>query len=203
MYEIIEYNNAIVCGMDEVGRGPLAGPVMAASVVMDCRFPVRLQSELRDSKKLSDSKRRAIAAVLPDYCAFAIGRAECDEIDSMNILQASFLAMRRAMETLPVRPDLAVIDGNRLPKDWQIPCRAVVGGDGKIAQIAAAAILAKVARDDVMRSLHLDYPHYGWGNNMGYGTAAHLAALREYGVTPHHRCSFRPIQQIIMNYDAS
>ncbi len=190
-----------VCGIDEAGRGPLAGPVVAAAVVLDQR---RLSPGLRrgidDSKKLSPEAREEFARRLWDCAAIGVGAASVAEIDRVNILQASLLAMRRAFAALPQCPLSALIDGNRTP---QIPCatRAVVGGDGLSLSIAAASIIAKVTRDRLMRALALRYPGYGWEHNMGYPTAEHREALVALGLTPHHRRSFGPVQ-LILGFDS-
>lgn len=181
----------LVCGVDEAGRGPLAGPVYAAAVILDSGRPI---AGLRDSKKLSERKRLYLAeAIRENALAWAIARAEVVEIDSINILQASLLAMRRAVETLKVQPDMALIDGLHCPA-LQIPAEAIVKGDDKVAQIAAASILAKTARDEEMLNLHRDYPQYGFDRHKGYGTAVHLAAIEAHGACPAHRLSFAPFR---------
>ena len=179
-----------VCGIDEAGRGPLAGPVVAAAVLLDPENPV---IGLDDSKKLSARRRAALAIDIREKAlAFSIAEASVEEIDAMNILQASLLAMRRAAEGLVPLPAAAVVDGNRCPR-LAMPVTAVVQGDGKIAAIAAASILAKTARDALMRDLHHRYPQYGFDRHMGYPTAAHLAALRQHGPCPAHRRHFAPV----------
>lgn len=184
-----------VAGIDEVGRGPWAGPVMAAAVILDpARLPPTLAAAIDDSKKLAAKARRAIAAALPDYAAIGIGTASVAEIDRLNILQASLLAMTRAVAALPEPPDLALIDGNRVPL-LSCPARSIVGGDRRELAIAAASIIAKVARDALMTELSAAFPGYAWERNMGYGTAEHRRALDRLGVTPHHRHSFRPIRK--------
>ena len=183
----------IVAGIDEVGRGPWAGPVVAAAVVLDAaRLPAALATVIDDSKRLSPAVREAIATELPAYAHIAIGAATVDEITAHNILGATFLAMSRAVARLGVLPDLALVDGNRLPA---LPCaaRAVIGGDGLSLSIAAASIVAKVTRDRLMARLGSRYPGFGWERNAGYGTPEHRAALKRLGVTPHHRRSFAPI----------
>ncbi|QPH55733.1 ribonuclease HII [Pontivivens ytuae] len=186
-----------VCGVDEVGRGPLAGPVVTAAVVLGPEAP----EGLRDSKKLSLAARERLFDAILATCAVGIGRAEVAEIDEINILQASLVAMERAVAALPVRPALALIDGNRLPK--ALPCRGetVVKGDARSRAIAAASIVAKVTRDREMVALAQQHPHYAWETNMGYGTKAHLDGLAAYGVTPHHRRSFAPIHKILVQED--
>ncbi len=188
----------LVCGVDEVGRGPLAGPVMACAVILDpARIPKKLQKRLDDSKKLTAHIRHELAAALRELVVFAIAEASVTEIDAINILQATHLAMRRAVDALPHKPAHALIDGNRPPK---LCCETtcIVKGDAKSLSIAAASILAKVERDKIMRELSLIHTVYGWERNVGYGTAEHLTAIRTHGVTPHHRRSFRPISENIM-----
>jgi ribonuclease HII len=190
-----------VCGIDEAGRGPLAGPVVAAAVVLDRRkLPRLLRRGIDDSKKLSPETREELAALLWGNAAIGVGAASVAEIDRVNILQASLLAMRRAFAALPQCPLSALIDGNRTP---DLPCatRAVVGGDGLSLSIAAASIIAKVTRDRLMRALALRYPGYGWEHNMGYPTAEHREALAALGLTPHHRRSFAPVQ-LILGFDS-
>lgn len=180
----------LVCGVDEAGRGPLAGTVVAAAVILD---PLRPIAGLDDSKKLSEKKRDALAVLIRERAvAWAVASASVEEIDRLNILHASLLAMQRAVAALSVRPTGALIDGNRCPQ-LAIPCEAVVKGDGKIASIAAASILAKTVRDAEMRDLHAQYPMYGFDRHMGYPTAAHCAALAEHGASPVHRRSFGPV----------
>ena len=176
-----------LAGMDEVGRGPLAGPVYAAAVILprDLEIP-----GLTDSKKLSDKKRRELFPIIQEQAvAFGIGVASEKEIDEINILQATFLAMKRALEKLSVRPDLALIDGNR-ETDFGVPAKTVVKGDSLSASIAAASILAKVSRDDYMMELAQKYPQYGFDIHKGYGTKAHYQALREFGPSEVHRMTF-------------
>lgn len=176
-----------ICGIDEAGRGPLAGPVCAAAVILPphCQLP-----GLNDSKKLSDKRRRELFPVICDQAlAYGIGFATEQEIDEINILQATFLAMERALAQLSIRPDLALIDGNR-GKDFGIPAKTVVKGDSLSASIAAASILAKVSRDDFMIHQATQYPQYGFEIHKGYGTRAHYAALEQYGPCPIHRTSF-------------
>lgn len=185
-----------VAGVDEVGRGPLAGPVVAAAVVFPPHafpggVPLALARLLDDSKKLSPRQRDAACHALRGTpgIEFAIAAASVAEIERVNILHASLLAMRRAVERLPVGPDSALVDGNRAPP-LVCPVRCVVGGDGVSLSIAAASILAKVVRDRAMLRLDRRYPAYGWGRNAGYPTAEHRAALRRFGATPHHRIGF-------------
>lgn len=177
----------IICGVDEAGRGPLAGPVCAAAVIL----PEHLQIPcLTDSKKLTDKKRRELYPIIQEQAiAYGIGLASELEIDEINILQATFLAMRRALNQLSVRPEIALIDGNR-ETDFGLPVKTVVKGDSLSANIAAASILAKVTRDNIMVELAQQYPEYGFEIHKGYGTKAHYEALRKYGPCPIHRRSF-------------
>ena len=177
----------LVCGVDEAGRGPLAGPVCAAAVIL----PPNLELPgLTDSKKLSDKRRRELYPVIMEQAvAYGIGLASHEEIDQINILQATFLAMERALEQLRVRPDLVLIDGNR-KKDFGIPAETVVKGDSLSASIAAASVLAKVTRDDIMIAMAQENPGYGFEIHKGYGTKAHYAALTKLGISPIHRMSF-------------
>lgn len=191
MWEIensyFEKGVGVICGVDEAGRGPLAGPVCAAAVILPPNLEI---SGLTDSKKLSDKRRRELFPIIREQAlAFGIGFASHEEIDEINILQATFLAMERAMAQLQVRPELALIDGNR-EKDFGIPVRTVVKGDSLSASIAAASVLAKVSRDDVMLEMAQQYPGYGFEIHKGYGTKAHYAALRELGPCPIHRMTF-------------
>ena len=187
----------LVCGVDEVGRGPLAGPVMACAAILDpLRVPKALLRRLDDSKKLSAQARQEIAAALREVAVFAIAEASVDEIDSINILQATHLAMRRAVAALTQKPAHALIDGNRAPK-LACPTTCVVKGDARSLSIAAASILAKVERDKIMSLLAEVHTAYGWERNAGYGTAEHLDAIRTFGITPHHRRSFRPVSENI------
>ena len=177
----------IICGVDEAGRGPLAGPVCAAAVILPDHLEI---PGLTDSKKLTDKKRRELFPVIKEQAvAYGIGLASEAEIDEINILQATFLAMQRALDQLNVKPDLALIDGNR-EKDFGIPVRTVVKGDSLSMNIAAASILAKVTRDDLMVQLAEQYPEYGFEIHKGYGTKAHYAALTEHGASPIHRKTF-------------
>ena len=186
-----------VAGIDEAGRGPWAGPVVAAAVVIDAgRLAPSLAAAIDDSKKLSAPRRRELAAALGQYAEIGIGAASVDEITAHNILQATFRAMERALAALPRPPDRALVDGNRLP-DLPCPARAVIGGDRKSLSIAAASIVAKVTRDRIMARLAQRYPGFGWERNAGYGTAEHRGALEVLGVTPHHRRSYAPIHKIL------
>lgn len=185
----------IICGIDEVGRGPLAGPVIACAVVIDpAKLEDGLARQIDDSKKLSAKRRDMLHDALRASAAYGLGEASVAEIDRINILQATFLAMRRAVDNLPVRPDFALVDGNRAPA-LSCPTECLVGGDARSLSIAAASIIAKVVRDKIMWELAQVHTGYGWERNAGYGTAAHLAAIATLGVTEHHRKSFRPISQ--------
>jgi ribonuclease HII len=181
--------------VDEVGRGPLAGPVLAAAVILDaCRLP----PGLGDSKRLSPARREALDRMIRDTAvAFAIGRAEVEEIDRLNILEASLLAMARAVAALPVVPGRVLVDGNRTPR-LACPVRAVIGGDATVASISAASIIAKVARDAEMTALDSRFPVYGFARHKGYGTAEHRAALGRHGPCLHHRRSFAPVRAALL-----
>jgi ribonuclease HII len=190
----IDPNTPGVAGVDEVGRGPLAGDVVAAAVILDPANPV---AGLRDSKKLSAKRREVLAVQIREQAvAWAIGRASVAEIDSLNVLQASLLAMRRAVEALQPQPVGVLVDGNRLPV-WSYPALAVIGGDDSVAAIAAASILAKVQRDAELADLDRCYPGYGFASHKGYPTAQHLQALRQLGVSPVHRRSFAPVKNLL------
>lgn len=190
----LSYPEGIVCGIDEAGRGPLAGPVVAAAVILDPRRPI---AGLNDSKKLSERKREMLAAAIREQAvAWAVAWATVEEIDSLNILQASLLAMQRAVARLSVVPLSALVDGNICPS-LACPTLAVVKGDGSVAPIAAASILAKTSRDNEMLRLHQAFPDYGFDRHMGYPTAVHLRALAVHGATPIHRRSFGPVRKIV------
>ncbi len=184
----------LIAGVDEVGRGPLAGPVVAAAVILD---PARPIEGLADSKKLSEKKRQQLAGQIREQAlAWSLGRAEVEEIDRINILQASLLAMQRAVEALSLVPHRALVDGNRLPR---LPCaaEAIVGGDSTVAAISAASIIAKVARDREMVELDEVHPGYGLAKHKGYPTKVHIEALQTFGVTPIHRRSFGPVKRLL------
>ena len=184
----------LICGVDEAGRGPLAGPVSAAAVILDDSLPIE---GLADSKKLSGKQRDRLAPIIRERAlAWAVAYAEVGEIDELNILQATLLAMRRAVLALPMQPQHVLVDGLYCPQTG-IPSQAIVKGDSKIAAISAASILAKTARDELMLRLHERYPQYGFDGHKGYPTAAHLAALREHGVSEVHRRSFRPVREAL------
>ncbi len=185
---------AIVCGVDEVGRGPLAGPVTAAAVVLD---PGNLPGGLNDSKRLSAAQRAALSDEIHALAEVSIAHASVEEIDEINILQAAHLAMCRAIDGLATPADFALVDGNRLPRGLRIAAEPVVKGDARSLSIAAASIVAKVCRDAIMVDLAQQHPGYGWDRNAGYPTKAHLEALQNLGVTPHHRRSFSPVHNIL------
>lgn len=181
-----------ICGIDEAGRGPWAGPVVAAAVVL--RTPV---DGLNDSKLLTARAREHLFDLLSESAMIGVGIASVEEIDSLNILRATDLAMCRALTALPAPPVRALVDGNRVPPDLVCAAEAVVGGDACVPAISAASIIAKVTRDRIMADLARAFPGYGWERNAGYGVKAHAEALRSLGVTPHHRRSFRPIHKIL------
>ena len=183
-----------VAGTDEVGRGPLCGPVTAAAVVLD---PAHIPAGLNDSKKLSAKRRAELAAEIMASADWCVAHASVEEIDALNILQASHLAMCRAVAGLRRAPDHVLVDGNRLPRDLGLSAEALVKGDGRSVSIAAASILAKEARDALMVDLAQQYPGYGWEKNAGYPTKDHLEALLNLGVTPVHRRSFKPVHNIL------
>ncbi len=185
----------LICGVDEAGRGPLAGPVSAAAVILDPSRPI---VGLADSKKLSEKKRDLLAPLIRDRAlAWAVAYAEVEEIDSLNILQATLLAMRRAVLALHIQPQQVLVDGLYCPQTG-IPSEAIVKGDSKVAAISAASILAKTARDELMLKLHAQYPQYGFDGHKGYPTVAHVAALREHGVSAEHRRSFKPVRDALL-----
>ena len=181
----------LIAGVDEVGRGPLVGDVVTAAVILDPSKPI---PGLADSKKLSEKKRDALALLIQQHAlCWAIGRASPQEIDELNILHATMLAMTRAVQALRIQPDHVMVDGNRCPK-WQYSSEAIVKGDGLIAEISAASIIAKVARDQEMQDLDKAYPAYGFAKHKGYPTAFHLSKLAELGPLPQYRMSFKPVQ---------
>lgn len=183
-----------VAGVDEVGRGPLAGPVTAAAVVLN---PDDIPFGLNDSKKLTARRREALFDEIIARAAVSVAHASVAEIDRLNILRASHLAMERAITALDPSPDHVLIDGNLLPKGLSLPAEAVVKGDGRALSIAAASIVAKVTRDRIMVDLSQQHPGYGWERNAGYPSKSHISALQDLGVTPHHRRSFRPVHNIL------
>lgn len=185
----------LICGVDEVGRGPLAGPVVAAAVILD---PAQIPVGLNDSKKLTARKREHLFDVIQTAAvAVSVAEASVEEIDQINILQASMLAMRRAVAGLQVKPEGALVDGNRDPDLGELPTRTLIKGDGRSLSIAAASIIAKVFRDRLMTKIGESYPDYGWAQNAGYGVEKHRLALELVGVSPHHRRSFAPIRNIL------
>ena len=189
-----DYAGPGLAGVDEVGRGPLAGDVVAAAVILDPQRPV---DGLRDSKKLTGARRESLARAIRERAlAWSIARATVAEIDDINILQASLLAMRRAVESLAPQPEYVLVDGNRLPR-WHYASEPVVKGDDRVPAIAAASILAKVQRDAELVELDKRYPGYGFAAHKGYPTRQHLDALAQLGVTPHHRRSFGPVKKIL------
>jgi len=186
-----------VAGIDEVGRGPLAGPVYAAAVILN---PRKLPKGIDDSKAMSEAKREAaFDEIMRKALGVGIGLASVEEIDGINILQATMLAMSRAVEALTVRPAFALVDGNRVPTGLPCPAQAVIKGDAKVLSIAAASIIAKVTRDRLMNELDAFFPGYHWSKNKGYGTADHMEALTRLGATPHHRTSFAPVALVMKN----
>lgn len=197
----LNYTGHLLAGVDEVGRGPLAGDVVTAAVILDASNPIE---GLADSKKLSDKKRDALFDVIKERAlSYSIARCSPDEIDEMNILQASLLAMKRAVETLPLQPEYVAVDGNKLPQ-WHYPSETVVKGDDRVAEIAAASILAKVTRDRELIELDAQYPEYGFAKHKGYPTKVHIAAIEKHGICPEHRLSFGPVKKVIaqqMQYD--
>ncbi len=210
----LEFDNGFkakfLCGLDEAGRGPLVGPVIAGCVHIPpealAKAPELLT--LQDSKKLSKSRREVLFDLVTRFCAYGVGQAGIEEIDDINILHASMNAMTRAWHDMMARrgvtqahlsafsPDLALIDGNRVPKDMPIAARAIVKGDAKSLCIAAASVVAKVTRDRLLEEIGRQYPAYQWHKNSGYGTADHLDAIAKYGATPHHRMSFAPLKNM-------
>ena len=188
----------VVCGVDEVGCAPLAGPVVAAAVILpEWALSRRLVRLINDSKIVPAQVRETVAAELPEYCTISFGEASVEEIDTLNIYHARMLAMRRAIEGLKVAPELALIDGNAKPKGVTCSIRTVVDGDAKCLSIAAASIVAKVSRDAYMHRLAEAFPGYGWETNVGYGTREHRNGMARLGLTPHHRRSFAPVRQLL------
>jgi ribonuclease HII len=185
--------NGVIAGVDEAGRGPWAGPVVAGAVILDRNnFP----DGIDDSKKLSAKKREIIFEQLQKVAQIGIGIVGVQEIDKLNILQASMLAMQKAVEALPVLPDIVLVDGNKKP-NLQCETHAIIKGDSKSLSIAAGAIVAKVTRDRIMQQIAVEHPFYGWEKNSGYGTKIHQEGLLKYGITIHHRKSFKPIAKIL------
>ncbi|TNC71782.1 ribonuclease HII [Rubellimicrobium roseum] len=189
-----------VAGVDEVGRGPLAGPVVAAAVILD---PDRIPPGLFDSKSMSRRGRERAAALIRESARVGIGQASVEEIETENILQATFLAMRRAVEALGSPVDHALVDGRQVPPNLGCPGTGLIRGDANSLSIAAASIVAKVWRDGIMVALAQQHPGYGWETNMGYGSKSHMAALRALGPTPHHRRTFAPVHKILWQYQTT
>ena len=198
-----KYSPKLVCGIDEAGRGPWVGPVVAGAVIfLNREQNPELLANLNDSKKLSAKKREWLYDLLlseekKNQLVCAVGQASAAEIDEYNILQATFLAMRRAAENLKIKPQVALIDGNRLPKDFFCPAECIIKGDALSYSVSAASIIAKVYRDNLMREMALKYPHYGFEQNAGYGTKQHIEAIKQYGITAEHRKSYRPIKEYL------
>lgn len=192
-YDIERACKGLVAGIDEAGRGPWAGPVVAAAVILD---PQNIPDGLADSKTLSEKRREALARVIRDCATVGVGVASVEEIDALNILQATFLAMARAEAALSRKPEICLVDGSQKPKLVAMT-QMVVKGDAKSVSIAAASIVAKTVRDAMMRDLAREHPFYAWERNKGYGAPAHRAGLERHGVTPHHRRSFAPIHNIL------
>ncbi|NQU57442.1 MAG: ribonuclease HII [Rhodospirillales bacterium] len=196
-YEAIAEGLSPVCGVDEAGRGPWAGPVVAGAAILDPEtLPDSLRAGLDDSKKLKAGQREILFDLLAKHAITGLGIASVEEIDRINILQATMLAMSRAVENLDVKPAMVLVDGNRLP---ELPCPGlpIIKGDGRSLSIAAASIVAKVSRDKIMCKLAEKHPGYGWEHNAGYGTQKHQQGLAEFGVTEHHRRSFAPIRRLL------
>lgn len=183
-----------IAGIDEVGRGPWAGPVTAAAVILD---PQAIPIGLNDSKKLSQTRRAELALIIHQTANVGIGSASVEEIDQFNILQATYLAMRRAVDALPVSPEYLLVDGNRMPSGMPCDGQTLIKGDARSVSIAAASIVAKVHRDDYMSDLARTFPDYGWETNRGYGTQKHQVSLSRHGPTLHHRRSFKPIHNML------
>ena len=196
MTEFIYPAARLIAGVDEVGRGPLVGAVVTAAVILD---PARPIAGLADSKKLSEKRRLALYDEIAEKAlSWSLGRAEPEEIDQLNILHATMLAMQRAVNALAVTPDFVLVDGNRCPS-LPMACQAVVKGDSLVAEISAASIMAKVTRDREMAQLDRLYPHYGFARHKGYPTPVHLEMLRQYGPTSQHRCSFAPVCNALLD----
>lgn len=200
----IENNfSSMVCGIDEAGRGPWVGPVVAAAVMFLSRnINPQILQQIDDSKKLSAPKREKLYALLLKeaelgHLTYGIAEANAAEIDELNILQATFLAMKRAVAKLNPQPEHALIDGNRLPSSFNCSASCYISGDSRSYSIAAASILAKVYRDNLLKNLALKYPQYGFEKNAGYGTKAHIEALKKYGITPEHRKSYKPVKELL------
>lgn len=190
-----------IFGVDEAGRGPWSGPVVAACVCWkNLNIPLKLQEQINDSKKLSHKKREELYEEImsSEHALVGIGQASVEEIDRLNILQATFLAMQRALDSVKSEKEYVLIDGNRIPPKLTYPSQAVIKGDSISLSIASASIIAKVFRDRIMLKLSSEYPVYGWDKNAGYGTKEHIEALKKFGITPYHRKSYRPIKEFLM-----
>lgn len=190
-----DQHHGIVCGIDEAGRGPLAGPVVAAAVIIQRdKMPRAILREINDSKKLTARKREFLFSKIQEFAHVSIAESSVAEIDEINILQASLRAMAKAFDGLALRPAVALVDGNQKPK---LPCtiQTIISGDSRSLSIAAASIVAKHYRDMLMTRIANDFPHYGWTSNAGYGTEQHIKAIEIHGITPHHRRSFSPISK--------
>jgi ribonuclease HII len=185
-----------LAGTDEVGRGCLAGAVVAAAVILPADFPEHIRCQLNDSKKIPQKKRALLAEAIKKHALYAVSVVDVATIDRINILRASLLAMQQAVLALPLKPALVLVDGNKAPH-LPYPVQTVIGGDGLSGAIAAASIVAKVHRDALMMELDKKYPGYGWAENAGYGTALHRMALHERGITPHHRKTFAPVKALL------
>ena len=195
--ESIGHGLVPVAGVDEAGRGSWAGPVVAGAVILEIEaMPERLRMELDDSKKLASQKREELFQLLLNCARIGVGKSSVEEIDDRNILQATMLAMERAVVDLGIMPGMVLVDGDHLP-NWPYPCKAIIKGDKRSPSIAAASIVAKVSRDHAMANLASDYPQYGWEQNAGYGTKGHQQGLAKFGVCKHHRRSFKPIRNIL------
>ncbi len=188
-----------IAGVDEAGRGPLVGSVVAAAVILDPNNPIE---GLNDSKKLTEKKREKLFIEIQEKAlAWSVAQASAQEIDTLNILQASLLAMRRAVEQLAIQPEHILVDGNKIPQGLAVSCDAIVGGDALHAEISAASILAKVVRDHQMYELDQQYPQYGFAKHKGYPTKAHLEAIAEFGVIAEHRRSYAPVKKVLHNQE--
>jgi ribonuclease HII len=196
MPDFIHENEGLICGVDEAGRGPLAGPVIAACIfIPHDQRNLSFWSDVQDSKKITAQKRERLFELITNHAKCGIGIVESDDIDRINILQATFKAMKLAYENMNFPCDVALVDGNRTPP-LPVTARTLIKGDQISTSIAAASIIAKVTRDRMMKEIHAQFPHYGWDNNAGYGTAQHLKAIEDYGPSPHHRMSFAPLNRL-------
>ena len=202
-FKFEDMHKGLVVGVDEAGRGPWVGPVVAGAVAfLNRNVAPYLLAHLNDSKKISAKTREALFSVIEEESlkgnlCFGIGQASAQEIDEMNILQATFLAMKRAVQSLKVKPDMALIDGNRVPQNFVCSAQCIIKGDSLSYSISAASIVAKVCRDRLMKQMALVYPGYGFEKNAGYGTKEHIEGLKKYGITPEHRKSYKPIKEMV------